>query len=137
MRKNVTGKEENEEKLTKMKKKRRKIRNVGLRAKWREKPEDFFLFLFVFVFVCLFVCLFLLFTFRKRVKLLRGLQKMEISTEKNPKSRWEKIGKSDFAPPPLKNFPVTPLQDYVFFFKGKVNKKFLKLMIIFFIKQPV
>ena len=34
---------------------------------------------------------------------------MEISTGKSLKSSGEKIGKSDF-PPPLKNFPVTPLQ---------------------------
>ena len=34
---------------------------------------------------------------------------MEISTGKKLKSRRKKIWKSDFAPTPMKNFPVTPL----------------------------
>ena len=72
MRKNGTGEEENEEKFLKNEK-RRKIRNLG--QKGRKNAED--------LFVCLFV-----FTFRKQLKLLRGLPKwkfvkLKISLGKN------------------------------------------------------
>ena len=66
MRKNGKGKEENEEKLIKLKKKMKKgkgeMSNV-IREKELKEAEDFFV-LFCFVF--------LLFTFRKPLKLFRG-----------------------------------------------------------------
>ena len=96
MRKNGTGKKENEEKFNKMTTKRRKIRN--LKAKWK-KPEDFFFFAI---------------HFQETTETFKGSTKMEIFTGKNPKSLRVKIGKSDFAP--LKNFPVMPLPGLFFIF---------------------
>ena len=101
--------------MKKMKKERRKIRN--LRVKRTEKARTFFFFFFV-----------LPFNFQETTETFKGSIKMEISTGKNLKSCQE----SDFAPPEnfscyasdrdglhlvidSKNFPVTLLteMDYI------------------------
>ena len=86
---NGKGKENNEERLIKIKKGRRKWENV--RGKGLKKAEDFFvLFCFVFVFV---------FHFQETTENFSGSTKMEISTGKKLKSHREKSGKVTLPPP--------------------------------------